>query len=149
MASKLNKLMFAALAASALTPLSAYAQEDTPAAPEASEERRFGPVIVTAQRREQNLLDVPLSVSAFSGDLLADLGIQTMDEVAKISRCCSTERGEGRIGRAHHVQIYVLGRAGPLDAKLDGESTLQRDSVAELEDDASQETVEYDQLAAA
>ncbi len=95
MASNLNKLMFAALAASALTPLSAYAQEDTTAAPEASEERRFGPVIVTAQRREQNLLDVPLSVSAFSGDLLADLGVQTMDEVAKISPNVTLEVSRG------------------------------------------------------
>ncbi|MDP3458868.1 MAG: TonB-dependent receptor [Hyphomonas sp.] len=95
MASNLNKLMFAALAASALTPLSAYAQEDTTAAPEASEERRFGPVIVTAQRREQNLLDVPLSVSAFSGDLLADLGVQTLDEVAKISPNVTLEVSRG------------------------------------------------------
>ena len=95
MASNLNKLMFAALAASALTPFTAYAQEDTTAAPEASEERRFGPVVVTAQRREQNLLDVPLSVSAFSGDLLSDLGIQTMDEVAKISPNVTLEVSRG------------------------------------------------------
>ena len=61
----------------------------------------------------------------------------------------SAERGEDRVGRAYHVKIYVLGRAGPLDAKLNGEPALQRDSVAELEGDASQETVEYDQLAAA
>jgi iron complex outermembrane receptor protein len=87
--------MFAALAASALTPLTAYAQEDAAAAPEASEERRFGPVVVTAQRREENLLDVPLSVSAFSGDLLADLGIQTMDEVAKISPNVTLEVSRG------------------------------------------------------
>lgn len=95
MASNFNKLMFAALAASALTPLTAYAQEDAAAAPEASEERRFGPVVVTAQRREENLLDVPLSVSAFSGDLLADLGIQTMDEVAKISPNVTLEVSRG------------------------------------------------------
>ena len=85
MAAHFNKLLFAAMAASALTPLTAYAQEDTAAAPEATEERRFGAVVVTAQRREENLLDVPLSVSAFNGDLLADLGVSTLDEVAKIS----------------------------------------------------------------
>jgi iron complex outermembrane receptor protein len=87
--------MFAALAASALTPLTAHAQEEAAPASEAAEERRFGPVIVTAQRREENLLDVPLSVSAFDGDLLADLGIQTLDEVAKISPNVTLEVARG------------------------------------------------------
>ncbi len=95
MAAHFNKLLLAAMAATALTPLSAYAQDDTPPAPEASEERRFGPVVVTAQRREQNLLDVPLSVSAFGGDLLADLGVQTLDEVAKISPNVTLEVSRG------------------------------------------------------
>jgi iron complex outermembrane receptor protein len=95
MAAHFNKLLFAAMAASALTPLTAYAQEDTGAAPEATEERRFGAVVVTAQRREENLLDVPLSVSAFNGDLLADLGVSTLDEVAKISPNVTLEVSRG------------------------------------------------------
>jgi iron complex outermembrane receptor protein len=95
MAAHFNKLLFAAMAASALTPLTAYAQEDTAAAPEATEERRFGAVVVTAQRREENLLDVPLSVSAFNGDLLADLGVSTLDEVAKISPNVTLEVSRG------------------------------------------------------
>lgn len=95
MAAHFNKLLFAAVAASALTPLTAYAQDDASAAPEATEERRFGAVVVTAQRREENLLDVPLSVSAFNGDLLADLGIQTLDEVAKISPNVTLEVSRG------------------------------------------------------
>ena len=32
-------------------------------------------VVVTAQKREQNLQDVGISVAAFSGDQLADLGV--------------------------------------------------------------------------
>jgi iron complex outermembrane receptor protein len=95
MAAHFNKLLFAAMAASALTPLAAYAQEDTGAAPEATEDRRLGAVVVTAQRREENLLDVPLSVSAFNGDLLADLGVSTLDEVAKISPNVTLEVSRG------------------------------------------------------
>jgi len=95
MASTMNRLMFAALAATALTPVAAFAQEETATAPEASEERRFGPVVVTAQRREENLLDVPLSVSAFQGDLLAQLGVQTLDEVAKLSPNVTLEVSRG------------------------------------------------------
>jgi iron complex outermembrane recepter protein len=95
MAAHFNKILFAAMAATALTPIAAYAQDATDAAPEASEERRFGAVVVTAQRREQNLLDVPLSVSAFDGDLLADLGVQTLDEVGKISPNVTLEVSRG------------------------------------------------------
>lgn len=93
MTSHINKTLALALAATALTPLGAFAQQDADAG--ASEERRFGPVIVTAQRREENLLDVPLSVSAFSGDLLAELGVQTLDEVAKISPNVTLEVSRG------------------------------------------------------
>lgn len=95
MAGNLNKFMLAVLAASALTPVVASAQEDAAAEPAAQEERRFGTVVVTAQRREENLLDVPLSVSAFSGDLLADLGVQTLDEVGKISPNVTLEVSRG------------------------------------------------------
>ncbi|HAY05545.1 MAG TPA: TonB-dependent receptor [Hyphomonas sp.] len=95
MAGNLNKFMLAVLAASALTPVVAHAQEDAAAEPAAQEDRRLGTVVVTAQRREENLLDVPLSVSAFSGDLLAELGVQTLDEVAKISPNVTLEVSRG------------------------------------------------------
>jgi iron complex outermembrane receptor protein len=100
MAAHLNKFLIAAMAASALTPMAGYAQEETTAAqedaaPAASEDRRLGAVVVTAQRREENLLDVPLSVSAFDGDLLAQLGVQTLDEVAKISPNVTLEVSRG------------------------------------------------------
>jgi iron complex outermembrane receptor protein len=88
-----NSFLAFALAATALTPLSAQAQQGEEAS--AAEERRFGTIVVTAQRREENLLDVPLSVSAFGGDLLADLGVQTLDEVAKISPNVTLEVSRG------------------------------------------------------
>lgn len=94
MASNLNKFMFAVLAASALTPV-ALAQEEGSDDTAASSDRRLGTVVVTAQRREENLLDVPLSVSAFQGDLLAELGVQTLDEVAKISPNVTLEVSRG------------------------------------------------------
>ncbi|MFN7056644.1 TonB-dependent receptor [Hyphomonas sp.] len=93
MANNLNKFMALALAATALTPMAAWAQSDDETS--ASEERRFGAIVVTAQRREENLLDVPLSVSAFDGELLANLGVQTLDEVAKISPNVTLEVSRG------------------------------------------------------
>lgn len=94
MATQINRFMAMALAASALTPMAAWAQTDEADAA-ASEERRFGAVVVTAQRREENLLDVPLSVSAFDGELLASLGVSTLDEVAKISPNVTLEVSRG------------------------------------------------------
>lgn len=94
MAVNFNRFMAMALCATALTPVAAFAQGEAEEAG-ASEERRFGAVVVTAQRREENLLDVPLSVSAFDGQLLADLGVQTLDEVAKISPNVTLEVSRG------------------------------------------------------
>jgi len=86
-----TKFMLLALAATSLTPvLPAMAQtsdEDTANKEETAKnsEKRYGPIVVTAQRREESLLDVPLSVSAFDGEELASAGVVTLDEVAKLS----------------------------------------------------------------
>ncbi len=39
-------------------------------------------IIVTARRREERLLDTPMSVSVFSGDLLRDLNVARIDEIS-------------------------------------------------------------------
>ncbi|MGB3624742.1 MAG: TonB-dependent receptor plug domain-containing protein, partial [Henriciella sp.] len=72
--------------------LAAHAQEATEQDEEA---RRFTTVTVTAQRREQNLVDVPVSVSAFDGELLADLGVADITEISKISPNVTLEVSRG------------------------------------------------------
>ena len=42
-------------------------------------------VIVTAQKREQTLVETPLSIQAFSGDVLDDLQVRNADDLARIS----------------------------------------------------------------
>jgi len=42
-------------------------------------------VVVTAQKREQNLQDVPVAVSAFSGQVLRDAGVRDMFELTSIA----------------------------------------------------------------
>jgi len=39
-------------------------------------------IIVTAQRREQNILEVPLAVTAYSGDFLDNIGVDEFDELS-------------------------------------------------------------------
>lgn len=44
--------------------------------------RQLEEVLVTAQKREQRLIDVPMSVTAFSGDLLAQKGITNIQDLS-------------------------------------------------------------------
>ena len=66
---------------SAQFPVAVMAQDET-GAESASE--GIGDIVVTAQRREQNLQDVPVAVTAFSGDTIADLGIQSSSDIAGV-----------------------------------------------------------------
>ena len=49
----------------------------------AQEEMKLEEIVVTAQKREQSLQDVPLSVSALSADALRNAGVQTMSDVTR------------------------------------------------------------------
>ena len=39
-------------------------------------------VIVTAQKREERLIDVPISIAALSGETIKDAGIQNINELS-------------------------------------------------------------------
>ena len=65
----------------------AAAQDDIVTPGEGSDEQpevtQGGGIIVTARRREEQLLDVPLSISAITGDQLERKGIQDLTQVAQ------------------------------------------------------------------
>ena len=79
----------------AFTAVPAVAQDDQPAAGRASDE-----IVVTAQKREQRLQDVPLAVSAVDGDDLSQLGLNNPTELRFVSPSLNyafsaNNRGEG------------------------------------------------------
>lgn len=74
---RLGGVAWLALAASRLCSSHAFAEE-RPAEPSSGEAVRIQPVVVTAQRREQSPADVPVSLTAYSGDFLKQLGVQDL-----------------------------------------------------------------------
>lgn len=53
-------------------------------------------ITVTARKREENLQEIPLSISAFSVDQLRDKGIDNIHELAEITPGFAMDRGFGR-----------------------------------------------------
>ena len=59
------------------------AAQDEVADTAASEQAEEGTIIVTARRREERLIDVPLSVTSLSGESLVQQGVQDLTQVAQ------------------------------------------------------------------
>ncbi|WP_285021139.1 TonB-dependent receptor [Novosphingobium sp. fls2-241-R2A-195] len=78
-----------ALSGGFVTPASA--QDSAPAATAAE----GGDIIVTARRREERLVDVPIAVSSFSGDQLAKSGAVDITEIANVSPNVTLEPSRG------------------------------------------------------
>jgi iron complex outermembrane receptor protein len=62
---------------------SSDAAEDTIAGPRRS--RLVEEIVVTAQKREENLQDVPITINAFSGDKLDAFGVESTADLQKIT----------------------------------------------------------------
>jgi iron complex outermembrane receptor protein len=71
----------ALLLASALTPCTALAQ----GAPAAGGDSLVGEVVVTAQRREERLKDVPIAITAVSGEQLARSGVASSTDLSQVT----------------------------------------------------------------
>ncbi len=52
-------------------------------------------IVVTAQKRTQNVQDVPISIVAFPGQALVDLGITDTQQLQMVNRASSTGRTLG------------------------------------------------------
>ncbi|GAB5482203.1 MAG: TonB-dependent receptor [Parasphingorhabdus sp.] len=67
------------LATAMLVPTAAHAQQTEAASQDADD----GIIVVTARRREERLVDVPLSITAISGDDLVASGVQDITEIGQ------------------------------------------------------------------
>lgn len=72
-----SRYLIASLLASTFVSTAAIAQEVP-----SDEAVAANDIVVTAQRREERLQDVPIAISAYSGDALADMGVTSLEDVA-------------------------------------------------------------------
>jgi len=73
-----------AVVAVALCSTPVLAQTAPAAEPAASSDEAYGEIIVTANKREQNLSKVGLSIAALSGDALKTQRVQNVEDLAKV-----------------------------------------------------------------
>jgi iron complex outermembrane receptor protein len=91
-------ITFAAALGTTLSATGAVAQEE--AASGGLEE-----IVVTAQRREERLSDVPLSISAFSQERMDAQGVRNIDDIARLTPGVNFSRGDQRNGQASNISI--------------------------------------------
>ena len=66
-------------------------------------------IVVTAQKREQSLQDVPISISAFTGDDLVERGINTIENLDDITPNMRIQTGAGVNG---NIPVFSLRGVG-------------------------------------
>ena len=70
-------------------------------------------VMVTARRREENLQDVPMSVTAFSGDTLRELGVRDLRGVSYATPNMEFSYAGNGSGGGNFAQIFLRGVGQP------------------------------------
>src|SRR5512142_2951452 len=84
----------------------ALAQNAPAAAPDPAAEPQgggVGDIVVTGQRRSQNILSVPLSIQATSGQQLNDTGIRQISSLQFTTPGMFVQNGVG------YTQVYIRG----------------------------------------
>ncbi len=93
--SKLNSILIATIAISSVVSTNMQAQE-------------LEEIVVTAQRREQSLQEVPVAISVYSGELIELQGFKNLDDLARMS--ASVHMSDGTSGQ--NTTIRGFGTSG-------------------------------------
>ncbi|NNM77138.1 TonB-dependent receptor [Sphingomonas sp. ID1715] len=83
------------VATAALTAIPAWAQDQAPAEQAAESSAGDLDIVVTARRREENLLDVPVAITAYSGDALERQGAIDITEISDTTPNITVETSRG------------------------------------------------------
>ena len=109
-----------------------------PADTESDQDLGISQVVVTAQRRNENIQDVPITVQALTGETLAQLNVTTFDDYVKylpnvtsqgggpgqsniymrgLAAAVGAIQGSGVVGGFPNVAIYLDDQSGQLPAR--------------------------------
>ena len=111
-----RRMLATLLASVALVPGSALAQSaETPAAEDAASTADDGDIIVTAQKREQTLQSVPLSIQALSSKKLEQLNITNFNDFTALLPSVSFQSSQPGV-----TTVYVRGVASGGDGNHSG-----------------------------
>lgn len=97
-------------------PLSENTRETATPAEETS--RTLGTIVVTAQKREQNLNEVPMSITALSGDQMLARGVADIESLVKFTP------GLSYVESGASVPVYSLRGVGFFDTTLGSRPTV-------------------------
>jgi iron complex outermembrane receptor protein len=131
--------------------IAAAGQEDAPApgaeesAPlpesQAEDEAGLGDIIVTAQRRAENLQDVPIAVTAFGGDQLSTAGVVETSQLPLLVPGVSVRIGTG------NFQPFIRG-VGTTSSNVENPAALYIDGVYyPFQREGLRELVDLEQIA--
>ena len=119
--------MPAAALAMAVTPVSGVMAQASEQDTRSNEKDGDNTIIVTAQFREQNLQDTPISITAVTGEQIEQMGLVRMDDLQKTAPNVSLRRTNSFGGQS--VQAFIRG-VGQADA-----DNVQEPGVAVFIDD--------------
>ncbi|HMO75716.1 MAG TPA: TonB-dependent receptor [Sphingopyxis sp.] len=106
-----RSVLLAAASLAALAPVAATAQ-DRGAEDTAEAADRDGPIIVTAQRREQSIIETPVAVSVASGEMLREKDITTAPDLIKVTPGLTAQLGANQSRRTSRFAIRGQGTLG-------------------------------------
>lgn len=113
-----TEILLGALVLTAGIPGAALAQQssgrDADSAADDMQDRPFDEIVVTAQKRSELLSDVPLSITAISGDQLLRQGVSSPDDLTKVVPGFSFQKS------AFGVPVYSIRGIGFSDPALAG-----------------------------
>ncbi|TNE41690.1 MAG: TonB-dependent receptor [Sphingomonadales bacterium] len=99
----------AALFAAVIAGTSVQAQQTPPEGEESRAALMGGDIVVTARKREERAQDIPIAISAFSGDAIAARGIEKVDGVATFTPNMTFQNNPSFGGAGSSAAIYIRG----------------------------------------
>ena len=108
----LNRLLLAGVSVGLLYTAPSIAQDEEEAAPTLEE------IVVTARKREESLMDVPVSTSVFSNTLIEDAGIETLYDLYEMVPGLHFDEEEDRLAALPSIRGIQANDVAPNRTKV-------------------------------